>query len=64
MSAAAPETPGLPFESEAAAMRYLMDSLPIHATKIGYRTTSTPEERALGDALFRVHERWLEVRPS
>jgi hypothetical protein len=47
---------------EANALRQLLDSLPIYATRIGYRTDSTDAERALGDAVFKVHERWAELR--
>lgn len=49
-------------ESEAEAMRRLLDTLPIYATRIGYRTDSTPEERTLGEAVFKVHSCWLELR--
>lgn len=53
-----------PFATEAEAMTHLMDNLPIYATKIGYRTDSTEAEATLGQALFAVHEKWLEVKPS
>ena len=47
---------------DATALRQLLDTLPIYATRIGFRTDSTEAEKSLGDALFRVHERWLEVK--
>lgn len=53
-----------PFDNEADAMRHLMNTLPIYATRIGYRYDSTAEEMDLGKALFEVHEKWLEVKPS
>lgn len=51
-------------ETEAETMVKLMDMLPIFATKIGYRSDSTEEERKLGEAIFRVHEKWVEVKPE
>jgi len=48
---------------EMKAMRQLLDSLPIYATRIGYRTDSTPEERAFGEAMFELDKRWQELRP-
>lgn len=50
-------------QTDAEALTQLLDALPIFATKLGYRDDSTPKERALADAAFKVHETWLEVRP-
>lgn len=66
---------GQSFDSEAAAVHHLLDTLPIYAVRIGYRAEdpddptadgreSTDQERALADALFTVHEKWLEVKPA
>lgn len=50
-------------DENARLIRQLLDQLPIYATTIGYRFNSTDEERALGEALFKVHEAWQEVKP-
>jgi hypothetical protein len=50
--------------SEAEAMRRLLDGLPIYATKIGFRTDSTPEERLLAEKIFKVHTTWAEIREA
>ena len=48
--------------AEMNAMRQLLDSLPIYATRIGYRTDSTPEEREFGELMFELDKRWRELR--
>lgn len=61
------EEPGYtaaPAISEAEAMRRLMDGLPIYATKIGFRTDSTPEEELLARKLFKVSDAWLAIREA
>lgn len=50
--------------TQAAAFRDLLDGLPIYGTAIGYRDDATPELKQFGDALFDLHERWLELRRS
>ena len=46
------------------ALRQLLDALPIYATRIGYRTDSTPQERAFGDAMWDISNRWGELKPD
>lgn len=45
-------------------MQEILDALPIYAVKIGYRSESTIEERKLGEDLFTLHERWLELKAA
>ena len=54
-----PDTTG---PTEIEALRHLLDSLPIYATKIGYRFDSTDAERAFADAVFEVGRCWIELR--
>jgi len=49
---------------EAKALRQLLDTLPIYAARVGYRTDSTADERAFGEAVFKVHDRWVELREA
>ena len=49
-------------QGQAHVLRQILDSLPIHAVKIGYRTDSTPEQREFADAVFELHKRWEELR--
>ena len=44
------------------ALRQLLDALPIYATRIGYRTDSTADERAFGDAMWDISHRWSELK--
>lgn len=48
---------------EMKVLRQLLDSLPIYATRIGYRTDSTPEERVFGERMFELDKRWQELKP-
>jgi hypothetical protein len=48
--------------TDQEALTNLLDALPIYATKIGYRTDSTPEEQAFGEAMFDLHNRWLDFK--
>jgi len=48
--------------TEAEALRKLLDGLPIYATKIGYRNDSTDAEREFADVVFKVSDRWIELR--
>ena len=50
--------------TEMEQLRQLMEALPIYATRVGYRTDSTPEEREFADAIWKVVERWDEVKPQ
>ena len=47
-------------KSDEDVLRYVLDSLPIIATRIGFRYNSTPEERSFGDFLWQVHRQWGE----
>jgi len=43
---------------EAQDLKRLLDMLPIYATRVGYRTDSTPEEQRIGEAAFEAHRAW------
>ena len=47
-------------KSDEDVLRYIFDSLPIIATRIGFRHNSTPEEQSFGDFLWQVHRQWGE----
>jgi hypothetical protein len=53
-------------KADAEAVRELLDSvlgpMPIYATRIGYRTNSTPDERRLGMFLFRIAREWDDFK--
>lgn len=53
-------------KDDAEAVVELLDSvlgpMPIFATRIGYRMNSTPEERRLGEFLFRIAREWEEFK--
>lgn len=53
-----------PVISESEAMRRLLDGLPIYATKIGFRTDSTPEEELLARKIFKVSDAWVAIREA
>ena len=40
----------------------MLDALPIFATRVGFRTDSTDDERRFAEALFAVNEKWQELR--
>lgn len=48
--------------AEMEALRQLLASLPIYATRIGFRTNSTPEEREFGERVFELDKRWRELQ--
>jgi hypothetical protein len=50
--------------TEAETLRQLLDALPIYATRVGYRTDSTDEERRIADAAWAAHRAWTEALSS
>lgn len=47
---------------EAKHLGELLASLPIYATRVGFRRDSTDAERKIGEAAFAAHEAFLEHR--
>ena len=47
---------------EMRALERLLDTLPIYATRIGYRYDSSTAEREFGDKVFELHSRWNELQ--
>lgn len=46
---------------EAQDLKRLLDTLPIYATRVGYRTDSTPEEALIGEAAFAAYRAWSDA---
>ena len=51
---------GSPYSDDMNALTRLLDGLPIYATRIGFHSNSTDEERAFANHMFDLHRQWNE----